>query len=967
MKKKLLLLATSLCSISLVVVALFSNVFSSTYKLFADGDDKPAQLSCEYYWNPANEYTSLYELNKLWVDSLPQDPESLETIKTWGTVTKTFYNASGTVAQQFIQSTDANGNVGATCLYGIPSNKVFPEGSVVTVSGDMLLFNGMSEMKNFTILEKDYDINPSPVIVEEIGSDVFLLNNTSDEFNEIRYNGTKKVKITDVSLGSVTSSRQCYATFSDGTDALLFFNSISTKSSIINKINGIIASDNNSANVTGYITCYSSGNTGSPSLQILVRDPDDIEQITVEEKTVSNVEISTDRTFFYKESWSKNDFTVTAHFDDGSDARTTKYEFVDEPNTSVLGEQTINISFTYRGKTVYGSTTIHVFDRVYSISAIDPVTIYASGEEFIMPEVRAYSYGKSFDATEDVSQSGFDSSYEGLRTIEIIYENTAGQTISCIYDYMVDDVSYIMCDNRVTTFEYGDEFVMPTVIANFEDASGDYDVTGRASYSGYDPYQVGTQTVTISFGDESESYTVTVNQSKVAKYITISNAKISYYLDELFVTPTVTVYYDDSSYEDVSVKTSFSGFDSSSIGQCLVTGEYLGLTDSYTVTINPSSEYEIATIPNLGIGTYNTGNYGAKYGFEYYRAVKSSGNLAMLLALETRCSVDTIPASIYNVNPYDDIDIINISYYTADSSGSRSPRVSYGENNYEDGFYELSYSTSLTNVSINLSSYNVNYFRIDGGDINTYINQVTIHYTGNSTPNGDSFVNANAKANSYRIAPVTFNNSYVAGSSYVDVPTSINTSTGEILSTKRYTYYTYDYVSEHPECADDAAMTDPVDVCNYVLAFGCAPANYGQMSGKTVNPMEDGETIHTVDSEMKELFGSKTRAVSQFSRTDGYATAVPHAGSPLNYYELDIDTNGLYSTSSRQVGRIVYWATGFDKASYGNGSQGVCVFTDDHYATFSEYNNYGGFMPRFNAERQYVGRVWSEPTLVTLL
>ena len=42
--------------------------------------------------------------------------------------------------------------------------------------------------------------------------------------------------------------------------------------------------------------------------------------------------------------------------------------------------------------------------------------------------------------------------------------------------------------------------------------------------------------------------------------------------------------------------------------------------------------------------------------------------------------------------------------------------------------------------------------------------------------------------------------------------------------------------------------------------------------------------------------------------------------------------------------------------------QSVIVYTDDHYATFQEYNNYGSFGTRFNAERSVTSYKWSKPT-----
>ena len=948
MKKKLLILTSALAALGIAIGSLLSGSFKLN-KIFAS--DKPASMECSYYFNDSNGYTSLYELNKTRLSN----GSDLTEVTTWGTVTSTFYN--GAVAQQFIQSTDKNGKVGATCLYSINDGEVFPVGSVVSVTGTMTIYNGMSEMKNFTVT-KDYNENPSPVITRELESTIFTSSATTDEIQEAKRNGTIRVHLSDLTLGNVTSSRQCIATFENGDTCLLFFNSISNKTQIINKINTAIANESK-VNVSGYLTYY----TGSSAFQVLLRDPDDIVEIE-SDKDVSYIELSTDKMFYYKGTASKSDFTVTIHYTDGSTQTTSSFEFVNAVDTNTVGNQTVRVSFTKGGLTFYDEILVTVYDRIYEIEPVDPVRAYYIGESFIKPEIRGYSSTDYIDVTDDVTDiTGFDSSYQHSADISLAYVNAYGQTISRTYEYSASSVIDMNYAGLQVNYEYGESFVRPTMYAEFALGSGEYDVSDRVEYSGYDPYQEGEQTITYTFGNYEDTFTVTVASGKTLSYIQLSNKKTEYYVDDPFVMPTVTAYYDDYSYEDVTAYATMDGFDSSSIGVCLVSISYGGMSDSYWVSINMRDDYEILNVSISGIGSYNTGNYGASNGFEYYRAVKSSGNLLRLLALNSLTGVPTLSGSLYNTNPIDDIDTINITYYTDSSSGDRAPRLYFGEHNYfDDTYVALDYSTSSKESSISLTTEDVNYFLIDGGDSGMTIESITVYYTDTSTTTGDTYTVSGANVNSYRIAPTQYSGSLVAGSSYVDVPTSINTSTGAVLATKRYTYYPYSYVEEHPSLASSACYTDPVDVCNYVQAFGCAPANYGSNSSIK---MADNEYVPSL-SDINYTFGSSARCISKYSRTDGYATVVPYYGYTPLYYELDIDTNGSYTTSSRQVGRIVYWSTGFDVSNYGYGSQGVCTYTDDHYATFAEYNNYGGFMPRFNAERKITAKAWSEPTTIVV-
>ena len=67
-----------------------------------------------------------------------------------------------------------------------------------------------------------------------------------------------------------------------------------------------------------------------------------------------------------------------------------------------------------------------------------------------------------------------------------------------------------------------------------------------------------------------------------------------------------------------------------------------------------------------------------------------------------------------------------------------------------------------------------------------------------------------------------------------------------------------------------------------------------------------------------------------------------------------------YSSNSRGVGRVVGWQYGFDdaKGATNYDDAPVCVYTDDHYATFLEYLNAGSFGVRFNAEMLRTPYVW---------
>jgi len=878
MNKKTKLLLASIMSLSLCASTIFIASNNLTNLAFASRA-KPVSLDCSYYFDEANGYTSLYELNVSRINS----SNDLTKVKTWGTVTDIFYNKAGTVAQQFIQSTDKNGNVGATCLYGIDSAQVFPIGSVVSItSGTMTLFNGMSEMKN-CVVTKDYDSNPSPVESMKING---LPTSTDSNFTSYRYMGTREVNLTNVTLGEITSSRQCYATLENSKQVLLFFNSISEQTAINNKITSI-KNNGSKADVRGFVTYYS----GSNSLQVLIRHTSDITE-AAPEKTITSLVVTTDKQFYYMDEVKMSDFTATVYYDDETHSIVDDAYITNTVDTSTLGSHELRFAYEHNGLIFNDLMYINVIDTIATLTIENPVQYYTFNEEFIAPTVTGNSCLYSADVTSEVEFSGFESalSSEYIGSISAKYTNSAGKIISSSYLYYVSDVVSLEAVSPKLEFEIGEAFDYPTVKASFSyNPYTTYDVTNRVTFTGFDSSTAGKVTVYMNLGSHLNSYEVEIIDKTPA-----------------------TLY-----------------------------------------------EYEVSI---SGIGTYATGNYGASGDFEYYRAVREYGYICKLIPLvrQSGCE-ETLGGALYNVEPIKDIDHITFKYKTS-GSGSRSAKFYCGENTYDEYEYAITSSSFTTERTINLSSKKVNYFKFDSGDLTLLLESIKVYYSGLNTTHGSDFNYHTTGAGEYRIAPTTYSGTLVDGVSYVDVPTSFDTSTCTVLSKKRYTYYSYQYVYEHPEYVSNATITSPVDVCNYFEAFGCAPANYGTKS--SFDPLRDGKTIPSVD-EVNDLFGDDARCISKYTKTTGYATSVPYYGSKPTYYELDIDTNGQYRTSSRQAGRIVAWYTGFTGSDYGYGSQIVCTYTDDHYSTFKEYNNFGSFLSRFKAEHSISGSIRGNPTTLS--
>ena len=399
----------------------------------------------------------------------------------------------------------------------------------------------------------------------------------------------------------------------------------------------------------------------------------------------------------------------------------------------------------------------------------------------------------------------------------------------------------------------------------------------------------------------------------------------------------IKVTYDDGKYviADVTEDMINGDIDFKKAGTYDIEITYKGVKEQFDVKINGYETITLDSKDNIeGIEQYSTGNYVSykeeNIVFQFYRATRNlSTTLTSIFPKDTYVKVDSLAGAIYNKTPIDGIVSIDIEYKSKDGIN-----LLLGKERSNMQEQVLPEASSMNAVSIEVD--NANFFAIETIANTAVINSININYTG--IDNGGIEAYERANKGKYRLNPITYTETLIPGESYVDVPIDV-TFSGEsytVNQTKRYTYYTYDYVASNPSCKEDAIQIEPIDVANYFIAFKTYPVNY---------------VYKKQYSAAYSLFFEDTRCVSDYSRTSGYATSVPYkadsSGKP-HYYECDIALTSAYSSSNRGVGRLVVWEYGFDYKGYDNSI--VALFTDDHYASFSEYLNNGTWGDRFNAE-----------------
>ena len=122
------------------------------------------------------------------------------------------------------------------------------------------------------------------------------------------------------------------------------------------------------------------------------------------------------------------------------------------------------------------------------------------------------TWSSSNTSVATVSSSGVVTAKATGDTTITVRTSDGGYTATCAVS--VKALQSISVSGQITTFSVGDDFEFGgTVTANYESDVYE-DVTNSATFSGYDLSSVGQQTVTVSYGGKTTTYTINVTESE---------------------------------------------------------------------------------------------------------------------------------------------------------------------------------------------------------------------------------------------------------------------------------------------------------------------------------------------------------------------------------------------------------------------------------------------------------------------
>lgn len=253
--------------------------------------------------------------------------------------------------------------------------------------------------------------------------------------------------------------------------------------------------------------------TSDTSVSITVGGKSCSQAITVSAaKTLSSISISGYTTSFVEGDTFSFGGTVTAHYNDSTTSDVTGSSTFSGYNMTAVGNQTVTVSFTYKGTTKTGSYSITVSaGTLSSISLTGMTTEYVKNGAFGFDGTCTATFANGYEkVVTPTNVSNPDMSTGGTKTITVSYTYN-GKTVSTTYDITVN--AYREVIEETTTTDYA---VIGTITypSNTQTISVN---TLSISTSGYTTIE--NNAIRLGSGSNTGTVTVTSTTSNITKVV----------------------------------------------------------------------------------------------------------------------------------------------------------------------------------------------------------------------------------------------------------------------------------------------------------------------------------------------------------------------------------------------------------------------------------------------------------------
>lgn len=272
---------------------------------------------------------------------------------------------------------------------------------------------------------------------------------------------------------------------------------------------------------------------------------------------------------------------------------TTAYTVSGYDKTKV-GKQTVTVS--------YGDYSANFDVTVNGISSIEVTpptkTTYLEGQDLNtdgMVVTAVTSDNQRITVPAGYSVRGFNKTKLGKQTITVTY-----QGLSTEFEVNVNSVKSIeLTKPTKLEYKYGESLDTSgmSVKAIYDDNQSEV-IKSDYSVTGYDKTKSGTQTITVTYRNQTATFDVTVAEPVITKFeITTPPTTTEYYVGQDLKTDgmVVTVTFEDESTKTTTAYT-LSGYDKNTVGAQTVTVSYKGFSATFDVTVKEVEKVEISDV-----------------------------------------------------------------------------------------------------------------------------------------------------------------------------------------------------------------------------------------------------------------------------------------------------------------------------------------------------------------------------------
>lgn len=306
---------------------------------------------------------------------------------------------------------------------------------------------------------------------------------------------------------------------------------------------------------------------------------------------------------------------------------TTAYTVSGYDKTKV-GKQTVTVS--------YGDYSANFDVTVNGISSIEVTpptkTTYLEGQDLNtdgMVVTAVTSDNQRITVPAGYSVRGFNKTKLGKQTITVTY-----QGLSTEFEVNVNSVKSIeLTKPTKLEYKYGESLDTSgmSVKAIYDDNQSEV-IKSDYSVTGYDKTKSGTQTITVTYRNQTATFDVTVAEPVITKFeITTPPTTTEYYVGQDLKTDgmVVTVTFEDESTKTTTAYT-LSGYDKNTVSAQTVTVSYKGFSATFDVTVKEAEKVEISDVtvedktydgkPIEYSGTATSDNYNGDYEYIWEKA-----------------------------------------------------------------------------------------------------------------------------------------------------------------------------------------------------------------------------------------------------------------------------------------------------------------------------------------------------------